>query len=591
MDSDVIVAPEEQRMNVNAPHMCSQSPVPWIYVHNKANIVLGPVIGLVTHDSVRFLVESDQTSKVNFTLVGRDRLGRRYHRAEVSAQLESHMPKSIYVDGLRSNYKYTVQCDQPMPRLANCCFKTLPRGQSRSLIDSSLRIALVSGNDVSYVEQDPYQGAPRTVRRKSYAQGTEHSLWRDLYQRICDDNLNMVIHVGNNLQVGGSANRTLFADMVDDDLNELAAFRVIQQEYYKCWTETWARHVLGSCSNVMIFSESDIGNLVKNNIEDKNPQNDLIARATMLAYRCYQQALWHDPHDEEPMYAKHIELSRYLSLLLVDFTTYPTLETDTPEVRDLFPPQTWKEIEKALPPVTRFDPEQYKDHDRSKGLPPGTQKGLLVVSTATFSDKNSILQDPEYLPAATAFLNKLFEWKTSDTKNMREVCIVSAASRASGYASGSYLIEDSLSHTYITEFAVAPMAAPCKKPGALRGLVSNIAGKLTSSSVLTNGPFTFAPRYMHQGIHGYGVLTFGALLGTTTRQTGEVTSDSFLTASPVFWVETFQTRAAKRPLTHEWAYFQHNLTIERTSCEDTYVPCPNYKWRKYLGLNKGPLCF
>ena len=167
----------------------------------EPGIILGPVIGAVSHNSVRILIETNVTGTFKCSLFGRDALLKDSHKVDKEMEVVANTAQSIEITGLRPSFIYSVVFNIPFFDLAHSKFTTLP--SPSDLPDANpLKIAVVSNNQVEFYEEKVAQfKEPFCVTRTVH--GTRHDIWKALYERVSKDKVNMILHVGNNMMIGG----------------------------------------------------------------------------------------------------------------------------------------------------------------------------------------------------------------------------------------------------------------------------------------------------------------------------------------------------------------------------------------------------
>lgn len=116
---------------------------------------------------------------------------------------------------------------------------------------------------------------------------SEHSLWKDLYDLINRNQIRMVLHIGNNVQVGGA--QSFFKRALDEELSEIEATELFRERYRQAWNEPWTKHVLANVSNIMISNETDIGNMIEDD-QEVGPHEWMVANASFnVRFLCYHQ--------------------------------------------------------------------------------------------------------------------------------------------------------------------------------------------------------------------------------------------------------------------------------------------------------------
>ena len=238
-----------------------------------ARILLGPVIGLVTRDSARILLEIDTQQTVTMVICDGNNTSHRLYQ-----QLPAEGARVFHFKDLTPEMEYSISIEGAA-RIddLNASFRTLPDHPQR------LRIAALSCDSL---ECD-----------------TSTDMWKILYERGLTDPYDVILHLGDNVYLDGErigtkhgreymnctgTNREddyrLSPDLpyenaerllVDVDRSEWpthtdAILRLFRERYRCTWGREYKARVLASCCNIMILDDHEI----RDDLGDKEPDYD-----------------------------------------------------------------------------------------------------------------------------------------------------------------------------------------------------------------------------------------------------------------------------------------------------------------------------
>lgn len=392
---------------------------------DASGIVLGPVIGQVTASTVRVMVETNFSGTLMCYLKGADSQRKEKHGVNKKVTVSANEPCHFSVQNLRPDYEYTVLFNYPVFDLVSSHFHTLAdlKGEDMDLMPTKL--ALVSGNSVTVwrepVLNDP--GLAKAYKQQVTSHATATSMWKDLYELINRDEVRMIVHVGNNVMIGGDKRKdgySVLRQAFDDQLSAQDARELFVKQYHTAWNEPYTKHVLASCSNIMVANETDIGNFVEINRRDPAEIDHFmfLAQEAFNVYRLYQQRL-STKLDPEEQRISHLfscvtaVVGPGVGLLTIDCRMVPTLHRHLREASDheLFGARQTRQISKALKELFSLD----------SGV-----RCLIVVSPVRLTDRHSFVHLPQFQKEMNKFLASLFHWRDDAPRNKRQVVLVSS---------------------------------------------------------------------------------------------------------------------------------------------------------------------
>eukprot|EP01053_Blabericola_migrator_P000450 Blabericola_migrator_1__449@NODE_1107_length_5417_cov_89_354766_g12_i1_p2_GENE_NODE_1107_length_5417_cov_89_354766_g12_i1NODE_1107_length_5417_cov_89_354766_g12_i1_p2_ORF_typecomplete_len617_score62_07PhoD/PF09423_10/0_0032_NODE_1107_length_5417_cov_89_354766_g12_i122204070 len=510
---------------------------------NAPAITVGPVIGKVTHNSVRILVESNQSGSVVCYLRGMDEALKNSHKTKKTIHLEAGVPTTFEIKGLKSLCTYHVSFSIPYLYLAHSKFKTLPEPHY-DLDVAPFHFALVSGNTVHTFEEhapiDIEGDRPEPVKLTRRTHQTSTSLWQDLYEQVCRGNVKYIFHIGNQLCVGGTKGVSPFQTALAEGMSRAEAVNYFKSLYRTAWNEPWTKHVLANCANIMIGNETDFGVFVERAQDDSewpivqaayevsnNKNGNFGLCLCIQVYTHYQQNLLTAHKDTEDdfdvadaMISWAGRIFPEVGLIALDWRMPCTFQEGggvAREPNDLLGKEQRKKIVKTL-----F--KKFTQRDR-------LVKTVIVISPVRLSDRASFVHDSVTRPGTSWLLETLFRWKSAGPHNKREVVLLSGAPR--GQYGGVCEIEklhatDKRSNV-IKEFSVGPLTTPVKKMSPLP------TGWKKFGNEWSTGRFSFRRLSSQTGLN-YAVITVGARLAATDKKTDAEESD-FMVSKPVVWCE------------------------------------------------------
>ena len=525
------------------------------FSNNKSDgIILGPVIGLVTSNTARVLIQTNAEIYVKIKVHGQDAQRLSTHTYEGKKTLVNpNQPFVFELKNLKPSFRYAVSFNVPMFDLINSSFITLP--EKPDIEKSPIKMAVVSGNEVTIYLKKPYPTAPENSYVKKYTHMTADSLWKDLYNRIVEECIHYVIHIGNNVDVGfrNSVNQeshSLFTELVENESSEDTCYAAICKRYHELWNEPWTKHVLANCSNIMLLNEADIGKIIE--IGDNRPNSNVI-RVAEMAFKCYQlyqQALCVNINtsSRSKIQSNFISLTNHIKLLLLDWRTTPTFGMNERNITSLFCQTDIKIIQTGLQGIE--EPTAFRDLD----IKYNDSIQILVLSTLQITDPRSYIHNKYYCSETNSMIDIFFNWIAEGPKNKRHVNIISGATLSSNLSGAIAEIKRKSDNLKIKEWVVGPVAA---KPRGIQ--------KETS---FENSKYIFNVRKAIP-TNNYAVLTFGMRYNTTDKVEESQIPNTFLVAEPFLWIEYYETLPSKDMIDHTVPDKSNFALLERTILQST----------------------
>ncbi len=193
-----------------------------------ANLVTGPIVGVVDESNYRVLVEVDAAQPLSVSLTDLD--APKSPRVSLAAQATAWRPLAVPLTGLIPGHRYSVTLTN-LPGQPVATFRAIDASRR-------LRIGVVSCNDVGY-------------RPKSAAD----DVWSDLAAAVEADELDLVIHCGDQIyadDVYRDANE--YPD--DDPLERVAVW--FRNRYRETWRRPTTRRVLARVPNLMMWDDHEV---------------------------------------------------------------------------------------------------------------------------------------------------------------------------------------------------------------------------------------------------------------------------------------------------------------------------------------------
>lgn len=246
-------------------------------------VKLGPVIGMVTYNSARVLVEFDKEEDVWCSL--QSEIG---ETTVCKQRSKANIPIVFNFKDLKPKTRYQVTLSCSMPLMSS--FWTLRENTDNP---GDFNVAIVSCNEISQQDHKPQ----------------EQDLWIDLEKRVADHELDYIFHIGDQIYMDMGENGTTMQDpyqicmtvlkvMPKDQWETIrpALLEVLRQEYRKTWTYPSVRNVLANIPNLTICDDHEFRDDWGYRPEDYTPGTadhfyGLMARQ---AYYEYQRQLRED---------------------------------------------------------------------------------------------------------------------------------------------------------------------------------------------------------------------------------------------------------------------------------------------------------
>lgn len=256
-----------------------------------ANVLVGPVIGMVTETSARVMLEVDRDVELECHVCIMDETnpgGREVKR--VRQWFNARKPSVFHIASLDPGIRHHVVFSGITK--SDALHRT---GSFRTMYTHRpLEIATVSGNAFT-------SATPKEVE----------VLWGAIWKRIDQGTLDLILHVGGQVDLRDKFSRcALMLEHLNDrkgldkiPLTEAEVARIeycvceeLRQVYRDTWNQACVRRVLASASNLMIWSDLEIPPSARRNTK-VHSWNDKVYPAKLLVlaqqvFREYQRSLW-----------------------------------------------------------------------------------------------------------------------------------------------------------------------------------------------------------------------------------------------------------------------------------------------------------
>jgi phosphodiesterase/alkaline phosphatase D-like protein len=219
------------------------------YLSAHQRIKTGPIIGKVTTNTARILVEFEHSGYVTMKLSSKDN-NKKHLIVENALGLT---PMIFKFDNLEPNTRYNISLsnsNQDNLGEIRASFKTLPENFENN---SSLKIAIVACNDIHYTKKIP----------------EKFNLWTDMAQKAEQGELDYVFHIGDQLYLDSDDwwGKQTSAHAVAKILYGVNYIRykeqireIIRHEYRKAFNFKPTKILLANTPNLMILDDHEIHN-------------------------------------------------------------------------------------------------------------------------------------------------------------------------------------------------------------------------------------------------------------------------------------------------------------------------------------------
>jgi hypothetical protein len=291
-----------------------------------ANITVGPVIGKVTHDSARVLIEVDKKTDVE-CIASADR-----HQRTQTLSFKKNVPKAFHLVDLDPDTEYRITFDGAKTDLTSR-LRTFPGEATR------LTAGVVSCNFITMRE--------------------DTDLWDDMYNRyVVPGNLDLLLHIGDQIYADEAfaTAQHLLKKLGNKRSVRKTILRLYRNLYRVTWNHPATRYVLANVSNLMIWDDHEIrddwGSMPSDYDSDSvDYQVGVLARQV---FREYQRQLWEDlPRQPANGYEHHLHVWGHIGVLCLDLRGGRSFARD--KQRPFLGVGQWAEVSQALSPSGVFD--------------------------------------------------------------------------------------------------------------------------------------------------------------------------------------------------------------------------------------------
>jgi len=246
-------------------------------------VVVGPVIGKVTHSSAIILLEVSLVSEITCHLTEEGKL----FSLTKTQVLPAHRPKVFVFEGLQPSTKYIVTFTGLKPshsRKRTGSFKTFDEHEKK------LNVAVLSCD------------RPERMRPG------ETNMWEVLYEKIQNNEIDLMLHLGDQVYandefVDGWAVLNSLPTPDGADSYPPKHIEHVRNKFRDVYRHTWnlyyTQKVLAHCPHLMILSDNDVFNdfTIINEPPKYIDIPPFVIKLAMQVYREYQRQLW-DPDYE-----------------------------------------------------------------------------------------------------------------------------------------------------------------------------------------------------------------------------------------------------------------------------------------------------
>lgn len=396
----------------------------------STKITVGPIIGKVTHDSARILIETESAATV--TCIAKPAGGG--NPVSEKKVFKAGVPGAFRLNGLAPEMHYSVSFTGAQTNLKGS-FRTLPLDPTR------LRVAVVSCNYVDKAkDSDPW-----AVLKNHCIDTPGHTI-------------DMLLHIGDQVYAD-DADAYVSSTMAYESALRLArkkitpaVMREIREIYRNAYRQTWShptiRQVLASVPNLMILDDHEVTDDWGTDphcrpVSTGNPEQDkeaqikcLVAQQGIRAYREYQKQLWADQSEEDLIqHGNEYHRHRFGSVgfMFIDTRCGRAYVDDVDH--PLLTNAQWKTITDDLGPGGMFSdikalvvlspvPVAFLDYKRAE------------EARAAENDLRDHWSFRKFVHDQRAFVHMLKDWK--EARNDRELYLVGGDLHVGGYTDICY---------------------------------------------------------------------------------------------------------------------------------------------------------
>merc|ERR1711976_19055 len=270
------------------------------------SVLVGPVLGKVTSTSAIVLLEVDNLADVTIHLIPENE---GVDPVKMERRFLERTPQTFFLQDLKPNTSYRVCFSGICPSDAKSRVgrvKTLPEKLEK------LRVAVVSCD-----------------RPERHLHG-EKLMWKELWQRIQNDEIDLMLHVGDqvyaqkeSMDASAIYRHADYKDEEDEQIRMKKALRTFETArnrlsdvYRFTWSLPYTAKCLAHVPHLMIWSDNDIFN----DFTIAEGISPILVKLGQQCYRLYQRALWDDDitddHDHSDEY--HFHKHGNLGIMMID---------------------------------------------------------------------------------------------------------------------------------------------------------------------------------------------------------------------------------------------------------------------------------
>jgi len=214
------------------------------FTNDSIKVNIGPVIGKVTHNSARILVEFNKVKEV--TCILQSDQGERWTCKLIS---KANVPVVFKFDNLRPKTHYKVGLSCPLP-VESSSFWTIRENHDNP---GNLKAAIVSCNDIS----------------RQFSKPKNKDLWAHLGGLTQEHALDYVFHIGDQVYMDMAMNnkskylygevRKILQEIPKDQwsIRRPEVLQILRNQYYKTWSHPSVAYVLANVPNFMICDDHE----------------------------------------------------------------------------------------------------------------------------------------------------------------------------------------------------------------------------------------------------------------------------------------------------------------------------------------------
>eukprot|EP00918_Siedleckia_nematoides_P009696 GHVU01021205.1.p1 GENE.GHVU01021205.1~~GHVU01021205.1.p1 ORF type:complete len:513 (-),score=72.23 GHVU01021205.1:1952-3490(-) len=229
-------------------------------------IICGPIIGKVTSESARIVVELNKSDVLTVRIASSD--GK--EEIIVEKMFTERLPAAIEIDGLSPSTEYVCWFSCPAVRILRCSFKTVSVDQSLEM--NSANVGIVCGTTCTVRRQEIQTSDKRANFGFDRMETMDDTAWQNLYHRVHSGEVTHVIHMGGNfLSTAKAGKPTPWEHALNvlswrdphNPVNYEEVREVFRRAFREALSQPFIKHILANVSNIILPDDNEFRPWVK----------------------------------------------------------------------------------------------------------------------------------------------------------------------------------------------------------------------------------------------------------------------------------------------------------------------------------------